>query len=43
MNGVELLAEKKLEAYLDGQMIDFVNSGSGEGFIISQEYGSSCS
>jgi len=43
LNGIELLAEETLNPYLDGQMIDFVSSASGEGFVISQERGSSCS
>jgi len=42
LNGVELLAEKSLNAFMDGQVIDFVNSGFREGFVISPEWGSSC-
>jgi len=43
LNGIELLAEKTLNSFLDGQLIDFVNSGYREGFVISPEFGSSCS
>ena len=43
LNGIELLAEKSLNSFLDGQVIDFVNSGMREGFVISPEFGSSCS
>jgi Fe-S cluster assembly iron-binding protein IscA len=43
LNGIELLAGKSLNSFLDGQVIDFVNSGMREGFVISPEYGSSCS
>lgn len=42
LNGIELLAEKSLNSFLDGQVIDFVNSGFREGFVISPEWGSSC-
>lgn len=42
LNGIELLAEETLNPYLDGQMIDYVSSARGEGFVISQERGSSC-
>lgn len=42
VNGIELLAEKSLSSFLEGQQIDFVNSGDRGGFVISQEYGSSC-
>jgi len=43
LNGIELLAEKTLDSHLDGQMIDFISSGYRKGFVISPEYGSSCS
>jgi Fe-S cluster assembly iron-binding protein IscA len=43
LNGIELLAEKTLDSHLDGQMIDFISSGHRKGFVISPEYGSSCS
>lgn len=43
LNGVDLLAEKSLNSFLEGQVIDFVNSGYREGFVISPEWGSSCS
>jgi Fe-S cluster assembly iron-binding protein IscA len=42
LNGIELVAEKKLKSFLEDQVIDFVNSGFREGFVISPEYGSSC-
>jgi Fe-S cluster assembly iron-binding protein IscA len=42
LNGIELLAEKSLNSFLDGQVIDFVNSGMQEGFVISPEFNSSC-
>jgi Fe-S cluster assembly iron-binding protein IscA len=42
LNGIELLAEKSLSSLLEGQKIDFVNSEDRSGFVISQEYGSSC-
>lgn len=42
LNGVDLLAEASLNSFLDGQVIDFVNSGMREGFVISPEYGSDC-
>lgn len=42
LNGIVLLAEKSLNSFLDGQVIDFVNSGMQEGFVISPEYNSSC-
>jgi Fe-S cluster assembly iron-binding protein IscA len=42
LNGVDLLAEKSLNSFLEGQVIDFVNSGYREGFVISPEWGSSC-
>ena len=42
LDGVELLAEKSLDSFLEGQLIDFVESGYRKGFVISPEYGSSC-
>ena len=42
LNGIELLAEKSVNSFLEGQVIDFVNSGSREGFTISPEWGSAC-
>ena len=43
MNGIELLVEKAINSFMEDQVIDFVNSGMREGFVISAEYGSSCS
>lgn len=43
LNGIDLLAEKKLNSFLEGQVIDFVNSDMREGFVISPEWGTSCS
>ncbi len=42
LSGIELLVEEKLNPFLEGQMIDFVNFGYGEDFVISPEGGSSC-
>jgi len=42
LNGIELLAEKSLNSFIDGQVIDFVNSGYREGFVITTEWGTSC-
>jgi Fe-S cluster assembly iron-binding protein IscA len=42
LNGIELIVEKSLNSHLEGQLIDFVNSGYENGFIISPERGSSC-
>jgi Fe-S cluster assembly iron-binding protein IscA len=42
LNGIEVLAEKSLDSYLEGQIIDFINSGYETGFLISPERGSSC-
>jgi Fe-S cluster assembly iron-binding protein IscA len=42
LNGIEILAEKKLLPYLEGQLIDFINSRYETGFSISPEHGSSC-
>jgi len=41
LNGIELLAEKSLNPYLEGKMIDYVSSGYENGFKISSEF-SSC-
>jgi Fe-S cluster assembly iron-binding protein IscA len=35
LDGVELLAEETLTSFLDGQLIDFINSGYRCGFVIS--------
>lgn len=43
LNGIELLVEKAINSFMEDQVIDFVNSGMREGFVISAEYGSSCS
>lgn len=42
MGGIELLTQKSMRAFLDGQIIDFVNSGYREGFVISPESGAAC-
>lgn len=43
LNGIELLAEKSLNSFMEDQVIDFVNSGMREGFVISPAFGSACS
>jgi Fe-S cluster assembly iron-binding protein IscA len=42
LNGVNLLAEKSLTSFLDGQVIDYVTSGGNEGFVVGPDMGSSC-
>ena len=41
LNGINLLAEKSLTSFLEGQVIDFVNSGGREGFVVGPAWGSS--
>lgn len=43
LDGIDLLVEKSINSLLDNQVIDFVNSGFREGFVIAPEWGSSCS
>lgn len=42
LNGVQLLAEKSLSPFLDGQVIDYISSGGREGFTVGPDFGSSC-
>lgn len=38
LNGFELLVDKTTKTYLDGCVIDYINSGYRQGFVISKEW-----
>lgn len=40
LSGVQLLFQKSINSLLEGQVIDFVNSGYKEGFVVSPEWAS---
>nr|WP_277058682.1 hypothetical protein [Trichlorobacter lovleyi] len=42
LNGIELFVEKATKVYLEGQMIDFINSGYRQGFVIMKEWRGTC-
>lgn len=39
---IELFMEESIEPFTENQMIDYVDNGSGKGFVVAPEYGSSC-
>lgn len=42
LNGIELLVDTATKMHLSGHLIDFINSGYRQGFVIMKEWRGTC-